>query len=143
MDKKHLDAAITEQAEGMNGLNDVRVARKIITEKFFGAKSKISPEISGRNKRWRGGRSAAAAALRVDGRRYIRGGKKTIEQICSDVGQKTRGRSTQCSVRGMLEATGNHFSCERHVTQRARYAECRLMRYRARCWRRMGATHTG
>jgi hypothetical protein len=70
----HLDTAIAQQSKGVGAFDDMLMAWEIETEKSFGAKSEISPEISRRNQQW-DRRSAAAGALQLGNRRDV-GGRK-------------------------------------------------------------------
>ena len=82
----HLDAAVAQEAEGVNGLNDLRVNGKIEAENSLRTRREFSPEFSGRNQGGRGG-VAAAAVLAVRARRDVRGREEAVEDVCCDVGQ--------------------------------------------------------
>lgn len=92
----------------MDALHDFRVAWKIETEKSFGAKSEIGPEISGR-KQGRGRMRRAAVILQVRRRRNVRWREEAVEYIGGDIWKRCGRRSTERRVRGMLEASGDNF----------------------------------
>jgi hypothetical protein len=85
------------------------VAWKIEAEKSFGAKSEVSPEINSRNQ-WSGRLGATSLALQVRCRWHEGWREKAIENVGGNIGQRTRGRSTESRVGGMLEAAGDNFS---------------------------------
>ncbi len=85
------------------------MAWQIETEKSFGAKSEISPEIGSRNQQW-DRRSAAAGALQMGNRRDVGGREQAVEDVGGYVGQGRRMRSTESCVRGVLEAAGDNFA---------------------------------
>ena len=93
----------------MDGLQDLRVTWQIETEKGFGARAEVSPEISGRDK-GRGGGAAAAAVLHLGRGRHVGGREQAVENVGSDVGECARRRAAERGVGGMLEAAGDDFT---------------------------------
>jgi len=105
----HLDAAIAQQAQGVNALNRARVLRQIESKKGFGAKGEVRPEISSRDE---GGWCSCGAAAALDARRRRRVilREKAVEDVGGNDVQSAWRRAAEGCVGCVFEAAGDDLS---------------------------------